>query len=102
MTAEPDWIGLQERVEALEHQMRNILPNKIDAVSFGLGVLHEDVRAFHQEMAAFRDETQTTLAQHGDRLGELATTLARQGGTLTQHGALLQEILRRLPPARDN
>jgi hypothetical protein len=49
--------------------MRHVLPAKIDAVSYGVSLVHEDLRAF-------REETQATLSRHGE---------------------LLEEILRRLP-----
>ena len=52
--------------------MRRVLPAKIDAVSYAVSLVHEDTRAI-------RD----TLAGHGQ--------------TLARHGALLEEILRRLP-----
>lgn len=74
---------LERRVEQLEEQVRHVLPAKIDAVAYGLSLVHEDLRAF-------RDETRTTLAQHGEQLAGVDRRLDR-------HGEMLTEILRRLP-----
>jgi hypothetical protein len=62
---------LERRVEQLEEQFRHAFPAKIDAVAYGLSLMHEDLRGF-------REETRATLSQHGE---------------------LLQEILHRLPAA---
>jgi hypothetical protein len=62
---------LERRVEQLEEQFRHAFPAKIDAVAYGVSLVHEDLRGF-------REETRATLSQHGE---------------------LLQEILHRLPAA---
>jgi hypothetical protein len=67
-----DYAGLEARVAELEQQMRHIFPAKIDAVSYAVSPVHEDTRAIRQG-----------LTEHG--------------AMLTEQGALLQEILRRLP-----
>jgi hypothetical protein len=74
MTA--DYAALEARVAELEQQIRHILPAKIDAVSFGLNIVHEDLRALGDASE--------------DMFGRLETRLDR-------HGEMLQEILRRLP-----
>ena len=77
MTA--DYAALEARVADLEQQIRHVLPVKLDAVSYGVSLVHEDTRAIRETL---------------DRHGEL---LSRQGQTLDGHGELLNEILRRLP-----
>lgn len=67
-----DYAALEARVTELERQMRHVLLAKIDAVSYAVSLVHEDTRAI-------RD----TLTGHGE--------------ALARHGALLEEILRRLP-----
>jgi hypothetical protein len=71
-----DYAALEARVAELEQQMRHILPARIDAVAYGLSLVHEDLREFRGEM--------------GERLGSIEIRLDR-------HGELLGEILRRLP-----
>lgn len=68
---------LERRVEQLEEQLRHVLPAKIDAVAYGISLVHEDTRAIRRE--------------HGALLREHSEALAR-------HGEMLEEILRRLPP----
>ncbi len=71
-----DYAALEVRVAELEQQIRHILPAKIDAMNFGISVLHEDVRALREETEGRFD---------------------RQDARLDAHGEMLQEILRRLP-----
>jgi len=78
-----DYAALEARVAELEQQIRHILPQKIDAVSFGLSVLHNDVRE------GFGDQ--------GERLDRIELTLDQQREQLDNHGLMLTEILRRLP-----
>jgi len=85
-----DYAALEARVTELEHQMRNVLPPKIDAVSYGLSLVHEDLRAF-------REETRATLGQHGRMLEQYGRQLATIGERLDGQGEQLTEILRRLP-----
>lgn len=80
MTA-ADYAALEARVTALEHEMRNVLPQKIDAVAFGLSVMH--------------GEMTETLGEHGEQLAAIRLEQERQGDTLT-------EILRRLPGRPSN
>jgi hypothetical protein len=89
MTA-ADYEALEARVTELEHQMRNVLPAKIDAVSYGVSLLHEDLRAFRGEMGERLGAIEISLDRHGERLGAIDTRLDR-------HGEMLGEILRRLP-----
>lgn len=77
MTA--DYAALEARVAELERQMRHILPNKIDAVAYGLSVLHDDVRAFREEMGAFREDTQARFDQIDDALAEILRRLPESG-----------------------
>jgi hypothetical protein len=79
MTA--DYAALEARVTELEHQMRNVLPAKIDAISYGVSVMHGEM-----------------TEQFGDvseRLGRIELAQERQGEQLT-------EILRRLPEGPSN
>jgi hypothetical protein len=80
MTA-ADYAALEARVSELEHQMRQVLPHRVDAVAYGLSLVHEDLRAFRDEMTEFRGETRMRLDRHGE---------------------LLDEILRRLPSRPSN
>jgi hypothetical protein len=70
---------LERRGRQLEEQLRHALPAKIDAAACGISLVHEDTRASRRE--------------HGALLREHSEALAR-------HGEMLEEILRRLPPAR--
>jgi hypothetical protein len=63
-------------VAELEQQIRHILPAKMDAMNFGISVLHDELRAL-------REDTR-------DRFDG-------QDARMDRHGELLQEILRRLP-----
>lgn len=98
MAAEPDWAGLEARVTALEQEVRHALPAKVDAVSWALGLLHQDLRAFRDETRAALDDQRAQLGSHGEQLGRIRGTLNGQGATLDRHGEMLEEILRRLPP----
>jgi DNA repair exonuclease SbcCD ATPase subunit len=79
---------LERRVEQLEEQLRRELPNKVDAVAYGLSLVHADTQAIRE-----------ALARQGETLTEHGAALTQQIETLAEHGTLLQEILRRLPPA---
>jgi hypothetical protein len=108
MTAEP----LPE--PDLDTLARHVLPGKIDAVAYGLSVLHADVRAIrltqgehglmlsdHGEMLARHglrlDSIDATLRQHSEALGAAGERLGAIEAKLDGHGELLAEILRRLP-----
>ena len=80
-----DYEALEHRVAELEQQIRHVLPAKIDAVAYGLSLMHADLRAIRGEHGAM-------LELQGEALRHVADTQA-------QHGQLLAEILRRLPPA---
>jgi hypothetical protein len=73
-----DYAALEARLAGLEQQMRRILPAKIDAVAYGLSLVHEDTRAMRGQ-----------LGRHGEQLD-------RQAGTLDRHGEQLDGISRRL------
>lgn len=86
MTA--DYAALEARVAELEHQMRNVLTQKIDAVAYGVSVMHGEM-----------------TEQFGDvreRLGRLELGQDRIGERLDGHGEMLTEILRRLPGGASN
>jgi hypothetical protein len=94
--------ALEARVAGLELQVRHVLAPKLDAVSFGLSVMHEDLRAF-------REETGARLDRHAELLQETHTRLDRQDEVLQEIQARLagqddamHEILRRLPGAADD
>jgi hypothetical protein len=114
-----DYGALEARVTELEHQMRHVLPAKMDAMNFGISVLHDDLRALReethdalgrqetalgrQETALRRQETalgrqETALRRQETALRRQETALGRQEIRLDRHGELLAEILRRLPP----
>jgi hypothetical protein len=76
-----DYAALEARVAELEQQMRYLLPAKVDAVSYAVSLVHEDTRYLREQSDI-----------HGAALQRLETRLDR-------HSDLLQEILRRLPPA---
>lgn len=78
-----DYAALEARVADLEQQMRHILPAKVDAISYGVSVMHADMRE--------------QLGDHGERLGRIELQLGEHGETLADHGRMLAEILRRLP-----
>ena len=99
-----DYAALEARVAELEQQMRHILPQKIDAVSFGLSVLHNDVREGFGDQAERLDRIELTLDQQGERLDRIEVTLGQQREQLDNqreqldnHGLMMTEILRRLP-----
>jgi hypothetical protein len=75
-----DYAALESRVAELERQLRHILPGKIDAVAYGVSLMHEDTQAIRG-----------ILDVHGQQLAGLADRL-------DSHGQLLEAILRRLPP----
>ena len=95
MTAE--YAALEARVAELELQMRHILPAKIDAMNFGISVLHEEARAFREETGARFDQLEARLGGVDNRLGHLESKFDSQDRRLDAHGEMLQEILRRLP-----
>jgi hypothetical protein len=78
MTA-ADYAALEARVAELEQQVRHMLPAKIDAVGYGVGLVHADTQYIR--------ETQDI---HTAALGRMESRLDR-------HGEMLGEILRRLP-----
>lgn len=75
-----DYAALEVRVAALEQQVRQSAADKLDALNFGISALHGELRVFRQETKEQLDGI--------DR-------------GLDQNGALMEEILRRLPPAAD-
>jgi uncharacterized coiled-coil protein SlyX len=78
-----DYAALEARVAELEQQIRHILPAKMDAMNFGISVLHDELRALREDTSARFDRLEA-------RFGDQETRLDR-------HGEMLQEILRRLP-----
>jgi uncharacterized coiled-coil protein SlyX len=95
MTA--DYAALEARVAELEQQIRHILPVKIDAMNFGISVLHDEARAFREETGARFDRLEAKLGGVDNRLGHLESKFDSQDRRLDAHGEMLQEILRRLP-----
>lgn len=93
-----DYDALEARVAELEQQMRHWLPARIDAVAYGLSLVHEDLRAFRGEMVEFRGETRIQLERQGEQLDHHSEQLDSLTARMDRHGELLQEILRRLPP----
>jgi hypothetical protein len=91
MTTPADYQRLEARVAELEHQLRNVLPYRVDAIAYAVSLVHADVTASRE-----------VLDQHTAALASVERRLDRQAEVLTDHGHLLAEILRRLPadPAR--
>jgi hypothetical protein len=87
-----EYAALEARVAELERQMRHVLPAKMDAMNFGISVLHDEARAFREETESRFDRVEATLGRHGEQLDGLSTRMDR-------HGELLEAILRRVPPA---
>jgi uncharacterized protein YbjQ (UPF0145 family) len=67
---------LERRVDEIERQLRHVLPAKIDAVAYGVSLLHEDVRAIR-----------AIVGGHAAELGEMRQEFRES----------MEEILRRLP-----
>lgn len=59
---------LTARVARLEEQVWHVLPNKVDAVAYGLGLVRG-------ELHEFREETRATLGRHGEMLEEILRRL---------------------------
>jgi uncharacterized coiled-coil protein SlyX len=104
MTA--DYAALEARVAELELQMRHVLPAKIDAVSYGVGISHAEMREQFGVQGERLDRIELQLGEHGERLDRIESQLGEHGERLSSidsrldsHGAMLAEILRRLPPA---
>ena len=76
-----DYAALEARVAELEQQIRNVLPQKIDAVSYGVSVMHGEMTEQFGDMR--------------ERLGRIELGQERQGEQLA-------EILRRLPGGPSN
>jgi len=117
MTA--DYAALESRVAELEQQMRHMLPGKIDAVGYGVSLVHEDTQAIRAELGTVRGELATVRgelatvradlgtelatvrADLGTELATVRTDLGTELGTVrteqARHGELLEQILLRLP-----
>lgn len=70
-----DYDALEARVAELEQQIRHILPAKMDAMNFGISVLHDEARAFREDTAARFDRLETRMDRHGEMLQELLRRL---------------------------
>jgi hypothetical protein len=83
MAAEPhDPDGsLEARVTRLEHQADNVTPQALAATNYAVSLVHADTTALRRDLATVRDRVIQVAA------------------TQQEHGELLEEILRRLPPA---
>jgi hypothetical protein len=101
MTA-ADYAALEARVSELEHQMRNILPAKVDSIGYGVSVLHGEVT---EQFAGVRERLGgLELGQEriGDRLNGHDRRFDAIDRRLDSHGEMLSEILRRLPAGHSN
>jgi hypothetical protein len=78
-----EYAALEARVSALETEAHHVQRHEIRAVGYAVSSVHEEVRA----VRATQEQHTETLRVHGE--------------TLAQHTDLLEEILRRLPPAAD-
>lgn len=95
MTA--DYEALEARVADLEQQVRHILPPKIDAVSYGVSILHAEMRERLDDHGERLNRIELQLGQQGEQLGEHGARLDSIDSRLDRHGEMLAEILRRLP-----
>jgi hypothetical protein len=110
MTAEN--AGLEIRVSELERQVNHVLPFKIDAVGFGVGLVYQDTLAIRSTLDGHTarldgidtrlDRQAAQLDRMGAHLDEHTIALGRHGEMLGRHGEMLEEILRRLPPGPAN
>jgi len=87
MTA-ADYAALEARVTALEHEIRNVVPQKIDAVAFGVSVMH--------------GEMTETLGEHGEQLAAIRLEQERQREMFETLGRGVTELLRRVPRGPSN
>ncbi len=94
MTA-ADYAALEARVAELEHQMRHILPVKVDAVSFGVSVMHGEMTEQFGQIGERLSRVELRLDEQGERLDGIDQRL-------DSHGEMLAEILRRLPGRPSN
>lgn len=85
-----DYAALEARVADLEQQIRHVLPYKIDAVSYGLGIMHAELRERLDHQGQRLDRIELHLSDHVERIGAI-------GRRLDAQGEMLAEILRRLP-----
>lgn len=104
-----DYTALEARVAELEHQMRNILPAKVDAISFGVSVMHGEMTEQFGQMGERLGRIELQLGEHGDRLDSIDRRLDSHehrfdaiDRRLDSHGEMLTEILRRLPGGATN
>jgi hypothetical protein len=91
---DPD-ASLEQRVTRLERRVDHQLEHKVDAVAYGLSLVHEDVRAMRERV----DWISQVQQEHGELLASHGEMLVSHGKMLKSHGEMLAEILRRLPPA---
>lgn len=85
MTPVTDYAALEARVAELEQQMRQILPGKMDAVAYGLSLIHEDARAIR-----------TTVEGHGTRFDAIDRRFDAADARFDTIDRALDEILRQL------
>jgi hypothetical protein len=81
-----DYAALEARVAELEQQIRHMLPARIDAVAYGVSLVHADTRQIRETQdihTAALERMETRLDRHGELLGSLSDQVG--------------EILRRLP-----
>ncbi|MGO8959395.1 MAG: hypothetical protein ACLQFR_18815 [Streptosporangiaceae bacterium] len=90
-----DYAALEARVADLEQQMRHMLPGKVDAISYGVSVMHAEMREQFGSQGERLDRIELRLGEHGERLDSIDQRL-------DSHGQMLTEILRRLPGGASN
>jgi hypothetical protein len=110
MTA-ADYAALEAREAELEHQFRNVLTYKVDAVSHGVSVMHGEMTEQFGEVRERLGRLELAQERASERLGSLELGQGRIGERLDgherrfdaidrrldSHGEMLTEILRRLP-----
>jgi len=101
MTA-ADYAALEARVTELEQQVRHILPAKVDAVSFGVSVLHGEMTEQFGDVRERLGRLELGQERIGERLDSHDRRFDAIDQRLDSHGEMLSEILRRLPGRPSN
>jgi chromosome segregation ATPase len=99
-----DYAGLEARVADLEQQMRHVLPTKVDAVSYGVSLVHEETRYLREQSdihGAALQRLETRLDRQSERLDRQGDLLEGQGDLLERHTGLLQGLETRLDGQND-
>lgn len=97
-----DYAALEARVADPEHQLRNVLPAKTDAISYGVSVMHGEMTEQFGEARERTGRIELALGKVSDRLDGHDRRFDAIDRRLDRHGEMLAEILRRLPGGTSN